>query len=818
MASEWLHVGDQALSASDLNRCQSREGMQEYAKGWLQRQAMQGKPVVKSTAAGAVTCYIYCRMHANCKQVTRLNVDHGNGNHGLQIHVKGEHENNPRLIRGLPVGQVLEARRRAHQPPMQALADILADPPAAAGDGQAAAPLYGVLRNVRRGFLRRNVDPARRGNTNAEVGWREWLHEAAGRPVQDVLQFQVHVVGQQDRAPLCVLTADAFLQAAKLVLRDHSFADAYGVCDASFKINKANWGLFMLGLSAKHYTDRQVWSSQLLPLGFAWVPKEDGHGFKSVLQRLKEWYGARDVDLNFAMQEVHFDDSDSGRLAVAAVFPQVMFKRCLRHQLQAVRRRSGDLKKFVASMVALTAHTVNRYLFDLLWQSVLTRLASADAEWEAYVKSHVLVRTDDNLWSAEWHCVPRLTSWKPAERGEHPTSRPGFTTATLGQSVESWWSAIKRVLPVNVQSMNLVNATASLEGAVRATWLGKGWVQDGSVPASNDRFQTVPGSFSTKLFTEGSVVRCVFKDGELQRIPPVPAFIKHRSYLRKDFPILAFDNVCRAYLVPGAEPDLPLEPAMFEAMLGLIRAQSVGDAQEALKALGCWLTAENRVSIAAYRYTFQQLSVVTVLRNDDFAPGSYRCTCTCHARDAQCVHEGFCRVLDGDPALPTNDLRCFTKKKTVVPLLPTTRPGPMARMPSASAWVTRDSVEAAVRQNARGRAAASVLDTPPKNPGSKGAGRRASRTSIVGNAESNEDREAILCKIAKSLQERKFADMRSALVALETLEVSADDLKRHNLGKLVKQVAENTELCVLLRMKAQRIKTVWVHCVREGRS
>ena len=101
---------------------------------------------------------------------------------------------------------------------------------------------------------------------------------------------------------------------------------------------------------------------------------------------------------------MHWDDTDAGRGATAACFPQVRFKRCLCHQLAAVRRRSGDLKKFVASMVALNAHTVNRFVFDLLWQSVLKRLASQDMEWAAYVKAHVLIRTEDELWSAEWHC------------------------------------------------------------------------------------------------------------------------------------------------------------------------------------------------------------------------------------------------------------------------------------------------------------------------------------------------------------------------------------------------------------------------------
>ena len=61
--------------------------------------------------------------------------------------------------------------------------------------------------------------------------------------------------------------------------------------------------------------------------------------------------------------QMHCDDTNAGRLAMAAIFPQVVFKRCLPHQLQAVRRRTGELKKFVAIMVSLTGHTVNLFLF-----------------------------------------------------------------------------------------------------------------------------------------------------------------------------------------------------------------------------------------------------------------------------------------------------------------------------------------------------------------------------------------------------------------------------------------------------------------------
>ena len=76
------------------------------------------------------------------------------------------------------------------------------------------------------------------------------------------------------------------------------------------------------------------------------------------------WYGARNINLNFGVREGSH----------------------LRNML---------LREFMS----LTARTVKRFLFDRLWQSVLKRLAPVDVEWAAYVETHALFRTDDNLRS-----------------------------------------------------------------------------------------------------------------------------------------------------------------------------------------------------------------------------------------------------------------------------------------------------------------------------------------------------------------------------------------------------------------------------------
>ncbi|CAE7329209.1 ilvE, partial [Symbiodinium necroappetens] len=99
--------------------------------------------------------------------------------------------------------------------------------------------------------------------------------------------------------------------------RDDFFAGAVAHC--SGKINEANWARFLLGLSTEHFADGQAWPSQLIPLGMPWTPKEEGEGLKSVLKTIRDWYAARDIDLNFSLQGMHWDDTDGSYFSAGGV-------------------------------------------------------------------------------------------------------------------------------------------------------------------------------------------------------------------------------------------------------------------------------------------------------------------------------------------------------------------------------------------------------------------------------------------------------------------------------------------------------------------
>ena len=106
------------------------------------------------------------------------------------------------------------------------------------------------------------------------------------------------------------------------------------------------------------------------------------------------------------------------------------------------------------------------------------------------------------------------------------------------------------------------SATESLERALRAT----GWPKVGSrmlpcpkamIASRRSQSISAPSCLHTRLCCKKNVVRCVFKDEELQRIPRVLVFAKHPCDLRQDFG--TFES-SRTACPCGAVCNLPLTP------------------------------------------------------------------------------------------------------------------------------------------------------------------------------------------------------------------------------------------------------------------
>ena len=384
--------------------------------------------------------------------------------------------------------------------PLQAAANLLAEN--VVGD----VPPLQTIKSARRNWLSQNQDPANQGSDEGLLAWRQWLQQASSRQanVTDVLELQVHHLS----GDICALVALAFVEAAKMAIQNDTYGESYTVADCSFKLNKSRWTLFLLGLSAKHKDDSGRWRSELLPLTFGWAPKEDAESLNYLLSFCVQWYEERGLSLRALKEagvrtlphcitpmnpsthagfgipaQVHWDNTAAGRSAHAAVLPGVLFRRCLRHQLAAVRRHAGAQKKFVVAAIHVTATCMNPFQFHLVWSSVLERID--EPEWREYVEEHVLQRSG-GLWTAEWYKPPRLADWDPSVNDSvcWDSLSPG-----LGQSIESGWSAAKRCVPGNVGHMTIQNTTLELQKYLRASWqVQKGYVKDNRVQELGKNF------------------------------------------------------------------------------------------------------------------------------------------------------------------------------------------------------------------------------------------------------------------------------------------------------------------------------------------
>ena len=143
-----------------------------------------------------------------------------------------------------------------------------------------------------------------------------------------------------------------------------------------------------------------------------------------------------------------------------------------------------------------------------------------ETEWIEYIDKYVLVK--DVVGPGRW-------SVGDASQG---SSRPGATTSTAGQAIESWWAGLKRILPVNIGLMSCSNATHELEKALKAKYTQAGLCVDNSIVDTRDHFQCYPATCSSTLVFEGFGERD--DDGVPHRCPSMQSYVRHapRNYMR----------------------------------------------------------------------------------------------------------------------------------------------------------------------------------------------------------------------------------------------------------------------------------------------
>ena len=129
--------------------------------------------------------------------------------------------------------------------------------------------------------------------------------------------------------------------------------------------------------------DKQgLWVTTVEPVSMAWIPKETSSILVDVLEATCRAYKFFQVDLAKLARHVHWGNLDAGRAATAANFPNSSFRHCLRHQLDAIKRRHGspEDKDLVTSAIHLSnSFGFSPHVFHMVWETTLLKLGQAEA-------------------------------------------------------------------------------------------------------------------------------------------------------------------------------------------------------------------------------------------------------------------------------------------------------------------------------------------------------------------------------------------------------------------------------------------------------
>ena len=348
--------------------------------------------------------------------------------------------------RGHSAAQIRRARQYAHLAPTQALAQMEID-----GVPLAELPSHRLLGSARRTFLEgQREGPA--GVVHMEdylPSWLDFLQKERHdgweyRPTQfPGLGIFINRACMDDLKRLC--------DAAASHPRDGS--EVYVVQDATYKLNRSGWPLYGLGVAYLNANQGEVSSSvSLLCVGF--IPKEATETLVPILTLAKAVAAEHGLDLR--PRHVHGDCHGAMREASDLVWPEALFRRDLRHTLEAVDQHEGPklLRKWLRREVSFMAATLshNDFLFHEYTAAFLSKLEERDPEGKVYryAAGYIFQRTEHGMWTAEWRSAVNLTSW---EHDRASQCRPGFTTSSLSQALESYWSKLKheprlRLMPV----------------------------------------------------------------------------------------------------------------------------------------------------------------------------------------------------------------------------------------------------------------------------------------------------------------------------------------------------------------------------------
>ncbi|CAJ1442723.1 unnamed protein product, partial [Effrenium voratum] len=581
-----------------------------------------------------------------------------------------------RVVRGQTVRQRLTAQRIAHLTPSQGLASLLADGTdrrdlPGLRTVEAARRRLKAVRAKRRGDAKAHCSPTvlrlvveARNSSNSGVHYRALQTEGVAATVF-ILEEEVRAIRKW---------VD---EGGSLIWSE----------DATYKMNCSGWCLSTIACPALHLTGG-LWRTTELSLGHAWTPKESAAFCGDIKEAILGIYEERGLDLRRHVQAAFYDNSPAQRAAHRAQLQGVPYRRDLRHQVAACRRRKGPLSRGLSAWAQKSAF-YPPLVFDLAAQALLDRLrVKEEYDWMSYL-TDVAFSKQGQLWSAEWQCCIAV-------------ARPGFTPASVGQSKESQWAALKRCTG-NLANTDLATAAPEVELALRALMHERNTQAGGDLVAT---LRSAPDRPAHQLLSGSSRPASRAEDsmGHQQWAKSAWQFAQRApwNFHRIDQELMDFD---RHYVMWKYEPSHQVDQKTAEAFAAFMRAETKPEILCAAKKLHI-VKDDGSVSLAMLEEIVQELVLVSRPRTkrvqqEDCWGLPYLCSCSTFACRGQCEHDLFVQWIEGTGAVEFHSLQDFTRTDKVIKCMPQ----PAGRPCDApGAWETIQAVQQK-RDKARAKAA-----------------------------------------------------------------------------------------------------------------
>ena len=174
----------------------------------------------------------------------------------------------------------------------------------------------------------------------------DFLFTNAFRYSNELFRWELLHVDRNRLPGTVVLIAPAFVESLRLLVHlscSHSkdTCELYIVVDVTWKTCSSGWGWLKIAAGAKGTNSKtRLPSTALVDMAYGRVPKENIVSIQGSLESVVMYYQKHSIDLRKMQVNVHFDDSQAGRLTSRSL--HWCFYRDIRHQIAAIRRHAGD--------------------------------------------------------------------------------------------------------------------------------------------------------------------------------------------------------------------------------------------------------------------------------------------------------------------------------------------------------------------------------------------------------------------------------------------------------------------------------------------